>query len=135
MKYRVDTVFYNIGKVIWIPVFFAGIWFAQSGFAEFKDLFACDLQRISGLPCPGCGGTRAVYYLCLGNPVKSFMYHPAVLYGVFAYLHFMGLYFYRKHIAGTIENREILIPNYMYVAIVVILLQWIVKIIKILQIL
>lgn len=132
MKYRADTVFYHIGKVIWIPAFLAGIWFAQSGFAEFKDFFACDLQRISGLPCPGCGGTRAVYYLCKGDLIQSFLYHPAVLYGVLAYLHFMAFYFYRKHIAGNIEEKEIKIPYYMYAAIAVILVQWLVKIIKIL---
>lgn len=131
MKLRPDTVFYQIGKIAWIPLLVTGFWFAGRGYEEYGEFFACALREISGLPCPGCGGTRAFYYLFLGEFGKSFQYHPAVLYGILAYIHFMGLYFYRKHVTHGIEQKEIQIPYYIYTAVAVILLQWIYKLIRI----
>lgn len=40
----------------------------------------CLFQVITGLYCPGCGGTRALIYLMRGQIVKSFRYHPLVPY-------------------------------------------------------
>ncbi len=42
----------------------------------------CLFHLLTGLYCPGCGGTRAVKYLLTGHPVLSLQYHPLVLYGV-----------------------------------------------------
>ena len=126
---RADTIFYQIGKFIWIPVFVFGFWFAGGGYERFEKIFQCDIRRISGLPCPGCGGTRAFYYLFTGDLLRSFLFHPAVLYGVFAYFHFMGLYLYRKYKAKTGVSKEIPVQYYVYGALAVILLQWFVKLV------
>lgn len=40
----------------------------------------CIFHLITGLYCPGCGGTRAVKYLLTGQIGKSLQYHPLVLY-------------------------------------------------------
>lgn len=40
----------------------------------------CMFQLMTGLYCPGCGGTRAVKYLLTGQFGKSLQYHPLVLY-------------------------------------------------------
>jgi len=45
---------------------------------------------------------------------------------------FLLLYFYRKHLRGGGRQKEIYIPYYMYAAIAVILVQWIVKIVRML---
>ena len=131
-KIRVDEVFYQIGKVIWFPFCAAGLWFAQSGYEKFGYLTACAIRRMCGLPCPGCGGTRAFYFLFRGEIIKSFLYNPTVMYGILAYLHFMLTFFYRKHISKTSLDKEINIQYYLYVAIGVILLQWCIKLINIL---
>ncbi len=40
----------------------------------------CLFRTITGLYCPGCGGTRAAIALLHGNIILSFFYHPLVLY-------------------------------------------------------
>ncbi len=132
VKYRADEIFYLIGKGFWLPFCLVGIWFAHGGYERYGDLAACAIRRMCGLPCPGCGGTRAFYYLFQGEFIRSFLFNPTVIYGVLAYFHFMVLFFYRKHIRKTIREKEIQISYYLYGAIVVIILQWVVKIINIL---
>lgn len=131
-KIRVDDFFYQAGKVIWFPFCIAGFWFANYGYGKYSSLTECAVKKRCGLPCPGCGGTRAFYYLFQGEFVKSFLYNPVIAYGILAYFHFMLLFFYRKHISKTIVSKEIHIPYYMYVAIGVLLIQWSVKLIIIL---
>lgn len=50
----------------------------------------CIFHRITGLYCPGCGGTRAVEALFRGQLLRSFIYHPLVLYGVVVAFWYMG---------------------------------------------
>ena len=45
----------------------------------------CPLYFVAGLPCPGCGLTRAGLLLLRGNPAESFRMHPLLL-PVVAYL-------------------------------------------------
>lgn len=132
VKYRADEIFYLIGKGFWLPFCLVGIWFAHGGYERYGDLATCAIRRMCGLPCPGCGGTRAFYSLFRGAFIDSFLFNPTVIYGVLAYLHFMALFFYRKHIRKTIGEKEIQIPYYLYGAIAVIILQWMIKIINIL---
>lgn len=40
----------------------------------------CMFHAITGWYCPGCGGTRALYFFLTGHWIKSFVYHPLVLY-------------------------------------------------------
>jgi len=40
----------------------------------------CVFHLLTGLYCPGCGGTRAVRYLLKGQLRNSIQYHPLVLY-------------------------------------------------------
>lgn len=40
----------------------------------------CLFYAVTGLYCPGCGGTRAVRYLLQGELLLSFRFHPLVPY-------------------------------------------------------
>ncbi|KFC57635.1 hypothetical protein FEM08_35920 [Flavobacterium gilvum] len=40
------------------------------------DLTVCIFKRVTGLPCPSCGTTRAVSYLFTGEIVKSVFLNP-----------------------------------------------------------
>jgi len=131
-KIRVDEVFYQLGKIFWLPFCLFGFWFARAGYERYGELAGCFIRRLCGFPCPGCGGTRAFYYLFRGDLFESFRLNPIMIYGVLAYLHFMLLFFYRRH-TGYVNasKKEIRIEYYLYVAVVILLVQWAVKIINI----
>ena len=50
----------------------------------------CIFLFVTGLYCPGCGGTRAVEALFHGEIFLSLWSHPRVLYTVALYVAFMG---------------------------------------------
>lgn len=54
-----------------------------------RILLPCIFHKLTGLYCPGCGGTRAVYWLLKGNVAYSLHYHSIVLYGAVLYVCYM----------------------------------------------
>ena len=54
-----------------------------------KWMVPCMFHAVTGLYCPGCGGTRAVAVLVRGQIGASFLYHPIVPYCAVVYLWFM----------------------------------------------
>lgn len=40
----------------------------------------CMFHLMTGLYCPGCGGTRALKAFLRGEFITSFLYHPLILY-------------------------------------------------------
>ncbi len=86
----------------------------------------CILWTVLGVYCPGCGGTRAVEALFRGQLLQSLWYHPLVLYTAVLFGGFM--------LTQTLER----IPPfpvkgwkfhnwYLYVALSIVLINWIVK--------
>lgn len=87
----------------------------------------CLLLRFTGFYCPGCGGTRAVIALFQGQFVKSFFYHPLVIYvaavgGWYLISHTIEMISKGKYSIGM-RYRDI----YLYLAAALILINWIVK--------
>jgi hypothetical protein len=84
---RLERQLYIIG-IIFLAVA------AVLGFFYFKYLvpmldIPCVLHMMTGLYCPGCGGTRAVSALAHGHLLKSIWYHPLVAYSVLIYAAYM----------------------------------------------
>lgn len=52
-------------------------------------LLPCLFHSLTGLYCPGCGGTRSVELLLNGRILDSFRFHPIVPYFALLYLWFM----------------------------------------------
>ncbi len=94
----------------------------------FHGLFhmPCLFNLITGLYCPGCGGTRAAVYLLRGHPVQSFVYHPLVLYTVLvvAAEAITALAAKKTGKAGYYLGHENL---FIYIGAGIILVNWIVK--------
>ena len=77
--------------------------------------------------CPGCGGTRAVYLLLTGHPVLSFLYHPIVLYTVFACV-YIGVRFAIDALIPPVgRNPFRLTPVWLWGALAILLVNWGVK--------
>lgn len=78
-----DTIIFAIGILIAIICILISLIFniivEQTGYYAIKD---CGLRRLVGLYCPGCGGTRAFYYLIHGNIFNSIKYNPFTIYFV-----------------------------------------------------
>lgn len=86
----------------------------------------CLFQALTGLYCPGCGGTRAVKALLKGQILRSFLYHPVVLY---AALVVAGLCVYRLlfHVTGQDRFRKRLEDRCLYVGLGIITVNFILK--------
>ena len=87
--------FKNLEDELYIVGWFAVI-FAIAGAALYLYVIpllgidnVCTFYAVTGLYCPGCGGTRAVYSLLHGKIIKSLYFHPIVLYSLVMYGGFM----------------------------------------------
>ena len=90
-RVRLERNFYIIG--VWIP-FIGGMCVMLYGLLPdglaAKVMIPCTFHAVTGLYCPGCGGSRAVAALFAGRPLLSFFYHPIVAYCAGIYVWFMG---------------------------------------------
>ena len=103
---------------------------------SFFDMFIifpeCVYYRMLGIPCPGCGTTRALRYLINGNIIDSIRMNAIVFYTIGVYLVFM--------ITHTIEwifcslHRKTVIKGlrfhvaYVYIGVAVLLIHWIIRV-------
>lgn len=134
-KRPADYKLYILGLALAVPV--AILFFLQnSGIVDFDvaDLIPpCLFHRVSGLYCPGCGGTRAVKSLLEGRLTACFFYHPFVLYCAVIYTLFMASHTlefilqkkspHKKPFVRGLQARL----SYLYVGVILILSQWLVK--------
>lgn len=89
--------------------------------------YPCMFRTITKIYCPGCGGTRAVYLLLTGHPILSFLYHPIVLYTVFAFC-YIGVRFLTDALFPPVKRKPFrLTPVWLWIALAIILLNWGIK--------
>ena len=53
-----------------------------------KEGYECVFRKVTGLICPGCGGSRAVLSLFRLDIVSAIKYNIAVPFGIFVYLYY-----------------------------------------------
>lgn len=86
----------------------------------------CWIHRTGGIYCPGCGITRAIFALIHGRVLLSAWYHPVVLYAVAIY----GVFMVRGTAAVCSGGRRPFMRlrlGYVYVGIVIVILQFLAK--------
>ena len=57
--------------------------------ARFFFRAFCPMVIMTGLPCPGCGLSRAVWFLLTAQPVRSFYLHPLGGFWLLLILYFL----------------------------------------------
>ena len=86
----------------------------------------CLFQELTGLYCPGCGGTRAAKAMLKGDMISSFLYHPLVLYCVLVAVIFaVSFLIYRK--TKNPKFRLHFDNKYAYIGIGIIVINFVVK--------
>lgn len=68
---------------------FLAVFLKLTGIKADRFVLPCLFQSVTGLYCPGCGGTRAAAALFRGEIRESLHYHPLVLYGTVLYGFYM----------------------------------------------
>src|SRR4029453_13820126 len=67
-----------------IAVCFAGaasyVWISNPTDGGAADLQPCLVKLTTGFDCPGCGGTRAFYYLLHGNLPEAVRHHAIAVF-------------------------------------------------------
>lgn len=54
-------------------------------------LLQCKMKLYFGIPCPGCGGTRAIWSLLHGRVLQAVYYNAFAVYGAVWYLLFLSV--------------------------------------------
>lgn len=98
---------------------FAGDYLAFGG-------MKCGFQQVTNLYCPGCGGTRATWYMLHGKLITSFLMHPFVLYFTVDYFIFMINTLLVKF-TKKLGFRKFPVTITIYAGLGLLLVQWLVK--------
>lgn len=97
-------------------IFFLAVFFYhQTGFTLVHDESSCLLRYLTGYYCPACGGTRAFEALIHFRPVKSFLYHPVVLYMFIVIAISWGSYILMRITKGIISFYPLKLQHLIYV--------------------
>lgn len=87
----------------------------------------CVFYTVTGLYCPGCGGTRASFALLRGNPLRSFYYHPFVLYVAIVGGWFMVSQTIERLSQGKVHIGMNFRSIYLWIGMIIIIVNFIVK--------
>ena len=88
---RGDLMNKDCKKIIIINIIVA---FLVAGFVAFtlllkdREEMQCAFYSLTGLYCPGCGGTRAVYSVLKLNILDAIRYNVTVPFGIFVYIYY-----------------------------------------------
>lgn len=90
------------------------------------SLYPCVMLTLSGMYCPGCGGTRAVECLLEGRLLQSLIYHPLVPYT--AVLTICCIFSHTLNLLTRGKVRAMRFRAiYLYVMLIILVVQWIGK--------
>lgn len=133
-----DKIAYTAGLII-LFVGVTGIFVINRYNIDINNyIMPCTLNHLTGLYCPGCGGTRALKYLLGGRLLTSLYYNPIVAYVFFPWIWFLVTQTVMKLGSGrNAVNRGLMScrlfhpmtvrPLYIYAGIIILILQCVIK--------
>ena len=119
LMYRRSTV-----VVVWL-LLIAGaayLFMFEPGRTGFFPL--CPFRLLTGLPCPGCGSTRALHQLLHGHFATAFMLNPLLLIAI-PFLIWAFLRYSLIVMRGGVPRKNALSAPYIYVIFFVVVGFWI----------
>lgn len=122
-----DTILYRLICIFTLPAILLLWWYVWATIHIIPEQIAgCVMLRVSGLYCPGCGGTRAVVAMLKGDFVHSVLYHPAVLYGTTLFLVYFVSQTLMRITKGKVKGLSMK-PLYLYILLAIIGVNFIVR--------
>lgn len=124
-----ENILYWLSIVV--IIFTAIIYFTQILFVNLTgryDLMECRLKAMTGISCPGCGGTRALISLAKGDILSSLYYNAFAMYGAVVY----GMFFITQTLQRITRGRVKGIKfrmEYLWIAIAIFIIQYVLKLI------
>lgn len=96
MKKRMQSIWERIRNDI--IIYWRGAAALLFYYAATRIMFRafCPMVIVTGLPCPGCGLSRAVWYLLTGQPARSFAMHPMAVW----WLLLIGYFIVNRYVTG-----------------------------------
>lgn len=98
-----------------------------AGIRLIRIMPGCPFHAITGLYCPGCGGTHAVDALLSLHFLQSFLYHPLVPYaaatGGWYFLSHTAEYLSKGRYPVGMRYRDI----YLYIGLAILIINWVVR--------
>ncbi|MCH5267793.1 MAG: DUF2752 domain-containing protein [Lachnospiraceae bacterium] len=94
-----------------------------TGHPEFMD---CRMKQILGIPCPGCGGTRAILSLLHGKIFRAVYYNAFAVYSAVWYLLFFFTQTAQRISGGKLRGMRFR-ESFMYVAVFILFVQYLLK--------
>lgn len=123
-----DKLLYELGLVALGISIAAVLLYAITGINVLRLKFPCLFNKITDLPCPGCGGTRSLRALLRGDVLLSLYLYMPVPYAIVVYVVFMiRCFLYRNF--GVRKSANGTIIKYIYIFIGLLLFQWVLKLV------
>jgi hypothetical protein len=124
---KIENGFYITGWCFFAILLCCARWREQLSGILARYAMPCMFHAVTGLYCPGCGGTRAVFALLRGKLLTSFLYHPIVLYTVIS-----GGWFMVSQTIERVSGRKRswgmrFHEGYLWAALVIIVVQCLIK--------
>ena len=124
---NMDRGFYLTGWILIAAVLaYAGIT-KLTGIHFLSYYPPCAFRLITGFYCPGCGGTRAVKALLAGDFLSSVRLHPFVPYTALLGIWFMVSQTIERISRGRVKIGMHFRMVYLWIALAIILVNWIVQ--------
>ena len=124
---KLDKYFYITGWIVLILIAVLVTYVKIKGIGVLKKMPPCAFNAVTGLYCPGCGGTRAAIAFFRGQLIRSFKFHPFVLYGFVVGGWFMISQTIERISGGRIKIGMHFRPVYLWIALAIVLINWFIK--------